>query len=85
MNKLRVKTTPNARTSEVMGWEYDPMHGLILHVRIAAPPVEGKANAALRSFLANHFGLSRSQVILEKGPASRIKTFSLPGHVKLPE
>lgn len=81
MKKLHVKATPNARTSEVIGWEDDPMRGPILRVRIAAPPVEGKANAALRTFLADWLGLSKSQVTLEKGDTSRIKTFSIPDDV----
>jgi uncharacterized protein (TIGR00251 family) len=84
MRKLHVKATPNARTSEITGWEDDPLHGRILRVRIAAPPVEGKANAALRAFLADRLGLAKSQVILEKGDTSRIKTFSVPDDAILP-
>lgn len=82
--KLHVKITPNARQSEVIGWEDDPLRGRVLRVRIAAPPVEGKANEALRVFLAKRLGLPKSQVSLEKGDTSRIKTFSIPDDVKLP-
>jgi uncharacterized protein YggU (UPF0235/DUF167 family) len=84
MKKLHVKATPNARTSQVLGWEDDPIHGRILRIRVAAPPVEGKANAALRTVLADHLGLSKSQVVLEKGDSSRIKTFLIPDEVLLP-
>ncbi len=84
MKKLHVKATPNARTSEIAGWEDDPLHGRILRVRIAAPPTEGKANAALRVFLADRLGLPKSQVTLEKGDTSRIKTFSVPDDAILP-
>ena len=84
MKKLHVKTTPNARTSEIVGWEADPLHGRILRIRIAAPPVEGKANAALRAFLADHLGLPKSQVTLEKGDTSRIKTFLIPDEAEWP-
>lgn len=76
--KLRVKATPNAKTSEVMGWEDDPMAGMVLKVRIAAPPSEGKANAELIRFLATWLGVSRSEVKLEKGGTSRIKSFEVP-------
>ena len=69
---------PNARASEVVGWEDDSRAGRVLRVKIAAPPVDGKANAALREFLACHFGLPKSKVVLEKGDSSRIKTFTLP-------
>jgi uncharacterized protein (TIGR00251 family) len=76
--QVRVLAVPNAKASEVIGWEDDPRAGRVLRVRIAAPPVDGKANVALREFLAGHFGLPKSKVTLEKGDASRIKTFTLP-------
>lgn len=82
--KLRVRVTPNARQSEVMGWEADPQAGAVLRVRIAAPPLDGKANAALRDFLAKTLGLAKSKVVLEKGGTSRFKTFEIPDESKLP-
>lgn len=82
--KLRIRATPNARLSEVIGWEDDPLAGRILRVRVAAPPAEGKANAALRDFLAKSLGLSKSQVRLEKGDTSRFKTFEIPDGTPLP-
>jgi uncharacterized protein (TIGR00251 family) len=82
-NKLHVRATPNARTSEIVGWEDEPLVGRVLHVRIAAPPVDGKANAALRGFLATSLGLPKSKVILEKGGSSRYKTFAIPDGIKL--
>lgn len=82
--KLRVRATPNAKHSEIIGWEEDPQVGRVLRVRIAAPPTEGKANAALRDYLAKSHKLSKSQVVLEKGDTSRMKTFTLPDETKLP-
>jgi uncharacterized protein (TIGR00251 family) len=76
--QLHVLAVPNARTSEVVGWEDDPRAGRVLRVKIAAPPVDGKANAALRDFLAERFGLPKSKVCLEKGDTSRIKKFTVP-------
>lgn len=76
--RVRVLALPNASRSEVLGWEEDPRAGRVLRVKIAAPPVDGKANAALRETLARHFGLPKSQVRLEKGGTARIKTFQLP-------
>lgn len=76
--QLRVLAVPNARTSEVVGWEDDPRAGRVLRVKVTAPPVEGKANAALREVLADHFGIPKSKVVLEKGDGSRIKVFRLP-------
>lgn len=82
--KLRVRATPNARQSEVIGWEADPQAGPLLRVRVAAPPVDGKANAALRDFLAKELGMPKSQLVLEKGGTSRFKTFQIPDGTKLP-
>lgn len=48
-------------------------------VRLAAPPVEGAANAELVRLVARVFGLSKGRVILEKGEASRHKTVRLLG------
>lgn len=76
--KLRVRATPNARRSEIVGWEDDPQAGRILRVKIAAAPVDGEANQALREFLAKSLGLSKAQVSLEKGGSSRFKTFEIP-------
>ena len=76
--KLRVRATPNARQSEIIGWEDDPQAGRILRVRIAAAPVDGEANKALRDFLAKSLGLPKSKVVLEKGNSSRFKTFEIP-------
>lgn len=81
---IRVRATPNARRSEVIGWEDDPQAGRILRVRVAAPPVEGKANVELREFLAKTLGLPKSKVVLEKGSASRFKAFEIPDGTPLP-
>jgi uncharacterized protein (TIGR00251 family) len=82
--KLRVRATPNARRNEVTGWEDDSQAGRILRVRVAAPPVEGKANDALRHFLVKSLGLPKSKVVLEKGGSSRFKSFEIPDGTNLP-
>jgi hypothetical protein len=76
--KLRLHVTPNARTNEFLGWEDDPAGGRALRVRVAAPPADGKANAALREFLAKSLGISKSQVALDRGESSRHKTVTVP-------
>lgn len=77
--KLAIKATPNAKKSEILGWENDPIAGKVLKVKIAAPPVEGKANKAIIAFLADQFGLPKSKVTLLKGETGRIKRFELEG------
>lgn len=83
--KLHVKVIPNAHKTEAVGWESDPTHGRLLRVRVAAPPVEGKANKVLNAFLADYLHLPKSKVVLQKGDTSRIKLFTIPDGTALPE
>lgn len=76
--QLRVKVVPNASHSEWIGWEDDPIVGRVARIRVAAPPVDGKANAALTKFLAKYLGVPKSKIRLIKGEVSRIKTFEVP-------
>jgi hypothetical protein len=68
----------------LIGWEDDAQAGRILRVRVAAPPVDGKANAELRDFLARTLGLPKSKLLLEKGGSSRFKSFEIPDGTTLP-
>ncbi len=77
--KLALKVTPGARKNEVLGWEEDyPQVGRVLKLRIAAPPIEGKANKEIERFLAKSLGLPASAVSLLHGSTGRIKLVSLP-------
>lgn len=49
------------------------LHGDALRIKLAAAPVEGKANTVLLKFLAKRFDVSLSQVILRQGDKSRHK------------
>ena len=71
---LAIKAIPNAPRSEVTGWLGDA-----LKVKVHAPPVEGRANAALCDFLAETFGLPRRAVTVLRGDTSRQKTVRLDG------
>jgi uncharacterized protein (TIGR00251 family) len=66
---LRVHVQPGARHTEAAG-----IHGDRLKIRLAAPPVEGKANAALRVFIAEAFAVPQRDVELTAGECSRKKT-----------
>ena len=59
---LLIKTQPRASRDEFAGIRQDR-----LHIRIKAPPVDGRANAYLIAWLADQFGVSRRDVILEQG------------------
>jgi uncharacterized protein (TIGR00251 family) len=66
---LRVHVQPGARRTEPAG-----IHGERLKIRLAAPPVEGKANAALRVYIAGAFAVPQRNVELAAGGSSRNKT-----------
>ncbi len=66
---LAVHVQPGAKTTEVAG-----LHGEDLKIRIAAPPVEGRANAALEEFIARALGIPKRCVSVVKGGAARRKT-----------
>ena len=51
----------------------DGLHDGCLRVRLAAPPVDGKANDALLAWLAGELGLPRRGVRLLRGDSSRRK------------
>lgn len=65
---LTLHIQPGAKRSEVVG-----LHGEALKLRLAAPPVDGKANEALIAFVAQALGLPRSRVELVSGQSSRAK------------
>ena len=65
---ISVHAQPGAKKSAVAG-----LHGDALKVRVAAPPVEGKANEALTAFVARALGLPRRAVSIVKGESSREK------------
>ena len=55
------------------------IHAELLKVAVTSPPVDGKANKALASFLAKEFGVSKSDITLASGLASRRKVFRISG------
>ncbi len=71
---LRVHVQPGAGRSAVVG-----RHGDALKVRVAAPPIEGRANEASRSLVAEALGVPESDVELISGESSRAKRFRLNG------
>ena len=61
---LEVRVQPRASRSEFAG-----LHGDRVRVRLQAPPVDGRANAALVEFLAATFDVPRARVTIEHGLA----------------
>ena len=71
---LRVHAQPGGGRSGIVG-----RHGDALKVKVAAPPVDGRANEAIVTVLADAFGLKPGQVSLVSGPSSRSKRYRLEG------
>ena len=74
--RLSLAVTPNAKRTAC-----DGLHDGALRVRLAAPPVDGKANAALLSWLADELRCPKRDLTLLRGEASRRKQVQ----VALPE
>ena len=65
---FKVQVVPRASKSEIVG-----EHNGALKVRIAAPPVDGAANAELIKVLAKRFGVAKSKVEIIGGQTSKHK------------
>jgi len=65
---IAVHVQPGAKRSAVGG-----LHGDRLKLRIAAPPIEGRANIAVAEFIAAALGVARTRVSVAAGERSRDK------------
>jgi uncharacterized protein len=72
--RLAVQIQPNARKTEVVGVLDD-----VLKIKLAAQPVEGKANEALVKWLAGALGVPRSAVKLTHGQSNKKKLLEVAG------
>ena len=72
--KFTVRVVPRASISKIVG-----EHDGALRVRIAAPPVDGAANAELILSLAKAFNVPRSAVEITAGHSSKLKHVSVTG------
>ncbi|HEX8704530.1 MAG TPA: DUF167 domain-containing protein [Myxococcaceae bacterium] len=72
--ELSVLVQPRASRTRVLG-----EHDGLLKIQLAAPPVDGEANAALVEFLGKLLGVPRRQVSLIAGDASRRKRVAIQG------
>ncbi len=69
---LDIAVTPNAKRTMA-----DGLHDGALRVRLAAPPVDGKANDTLVAWLADELALPRRGVTLLRGQTARRKQLTL--------
>ncbi|MFL1461879.1 DUF167 domain-containing protein [Roseococcus sp. DSY-14] len=75
---LLVRVTPGARRDAVEG-RLDTPDGPALRLRVAAPPVDGAANAAVLALVARELGVRPGAVTLRGGEASRRKRLAVAG------
>ena len=71
---LEILVQPRASRTRVVG-EHDGR----LKLQLAAPPVDGEANAALVAFLADALGVRRADVTIDRGDGGRRKTVRVAG------
>lgn len=69
-----MRVQPGARSEAVTGWD-----GAVLHLRVAAPARQGRANAAVVRLVAHLLGVAPSAVALHHGAAGRLKVLEVAG------
>lgn len=72
--RFTVRVQPRASRNEITG-----VYGTALKIRLQAPPVDGAANDALLSYLADVLGVGRRSVRIVSGESSRTKTVEVAG------
>ncbi|MFH1031550.1 MAG: DUF167 domain-containing protein [Chloroflexota bacterium] len=72
--KITVHVQPSANQNKITDFQNG-----VLRVRIAAPPVKGKANQELVKYLSSLLGVSKSNLSISKGATGKNKTISITG------
>lgn len=75
---LTLHVQPNARKSEIVG-----LHGGALKVKVAAPAMDNKANAALIEFLSKTLSVPKSAIAIRHGATGRRKVVEITGGTEL--
>jgi uncharacterized protein len=71
---IGIYVQPRASKTEIAG-----MHDGLVRIRLAAPPADGAANAALVAFIAERLDIAKSRVRVISGLASRRKVVRVEG------
>jgi uncharacterized protein len=81
---LQIQAQPGAKVTVVVG-VYGDGGQARLKIALAAPPVDGKANAVLRAFLAEAFGVAQRNVTLLHGQSGRKKLVRIEAPTRRPD
>jgi uncharacterized protein (TIGR00251 family) len=71
---ILIRVLPRASRNQIVGIDSG-----VLKVKLTAPPLEGKANKALRQFLARKLGVPKKDVEIVSGEKSRMKSIRIYG------
>jgi len=71
---IRVRVLPRSSRNEVAGRDDG-----VFRIKLTAPPVEGRANKALKKFLSSRLGVPKSDIELVSGGRSRTKSVRIHG------
>ena len=77
-NVISIRVTPRSAKPGIGGWREGADGREELEVRVAEAPADGAANDAVIKLLAKSFGISRSEVTIISGEASRHKRVAIP-------
>ena len=75
--RIAVHGHPGAKRNEVVRFEAG-----VWHIKIAAPPTEGKANKELIDFLSEVLDISKGRISIDKGATSHRELIELEGMTK---
>jgi uncharacterized protein (TIGR00251 family) len=74
MGRIRVHVQPGASRNEIQGFQDD-----VLRIKLMAPPLEGRANKSLISFLAGKLHVKKAEVSIVVGQSGRDKIVEVQG------
>ncbi|MFC1903676.1 DUF167 domain-containing protein [Chloroflexota bacterium] len=72
--KITLRVHPNAARNEITDFTNE-----VLQIKVAAPPIKGKANKELLTFLSRKLGVSKSDLEIIKGNTSQHKVIAING------
>ena len=80
--RFAVRLTPNSGRNAIEGWIPGEDGKRVLKARVAAPPHDGKANAALVALIADALDIGESKVRIVACSSSRVKLVEVDGEAE---